>query len=350
MSALSWRWKVIVMRNKFSLCRATCLAIAASIAWVIVYFMGMGSIQPQSFSSLSYINIANPSMDWDKANFCREPGTVNMYDCQDGEDLNQGNMFTQVQLFENCTSFGATDIGLIYASENDEKITNAVLANEILDEVFTSISESYYKNNEKAGKYEAKYFGRQVFSSDKELNRHVLAPDYASNQICFAMTWIEFNEETDTYNMDLRYVLNTQIPSTDITEDLNGKGFFIKSFANQYFNIGFMNVMSVVADRLAAKKYDTELQFEMMYTSMDTGTFTDNSLEVAGAILAISIYMSLFQASASNLVSISNEENEDKVQWILKRNGMREVVEVVRQTVFYCGASSFLIILQVIEM
>ena len=83
------------------------------------------------------------------------------------------------------------------------------------------------------------------------------------------------------------------------------------------------------------------MNFELLYTSMNTGFFIENASVASTAVGLVGLIFFAFHGASLNVVKLSAEQKENKVQWILKRNGMREVVEIVRQTIFYFASAIF---------
>lgn len=101
-------------------------------------------------------------------------------------------------------------------------------------------------------------FEKRVFKSNHELNKEVLKPSYANDQICFAMYWEEFDTRTDTYDFTMRYTVNSQIPSTKHSEEV-ANGLFEPDVAYSYFGTGYTMITSLVTATLAKEQYDSEM-------------------------------------------------------------------------------------------
>ena len=120
-----------------------------SIAWAFVWNQIKGNIQEFNFESLTYYAVSNPNSAFDKSYFCRESEADDPYKCVGDEEteLNK-NTFYYDLMFQNCTKFGATNIGVVYAKKGDDGVTDADMANKLLDMIFENITTTYYNNNE----------------------------------------------------------------------------------------------------------------------------------------------------------------------------------------------------------
>ena len=217
----------------------------------------------------------------------------------------------------------------------DENVNDVDTANAVLLQIYHEINASYVNNNNVNGTWDVSPgFGLRIFDSQSELNTFVLKPNYVKNQICFAINWNAFDRDTDTYDFEMRYITHTQIPGTVNNQEVsNGK--FVASYAYQYSGTGFEGLMSLATAVIARELYSTDMDFQLMYTSMPTGDFIDNGAVVFVLIFVFPLVLYFFAASAVQVMQLGDEAHEEKVQWILKRSGMREVVEIGKQLVLF---------------
>ena len=119
-----------------------------SMVWFLLWDGAKNSIKPLQYNAMTYYGISNPSMDVKESNFCRYGSTdpQDIYECSTTEGI-EGDSFNYNQLFENCTLYGAEQIGVIFATEDDKHIEDYELANEILTGIFNNISHAYVSNN-----------------------------------------------------------------------------------------------------------------------------------------------------------------------------------------------------------
>jgi hypothetical protein len=96
-----------------------------------------------------------------------------------------------------------------------------------------------------------------------------------------------------------------------------------------------MQVMSAITAELASQVYGEQLDFELLYTPMDTGEFTWTNSVSSGPTQLIGIVFVMIQLCAPCMVKISQEdpEREQRLQWMLKISGMREVAVIMREIV-----------------
>ena len=64
----------------------------------------------------------------------------------------------------------------------------------------------------------------------------------------------------------------------------------------------------------------------MMYTSMNSDEFVNNTAVVATMLFIVPIFLIFYQLAAKSISEISQEEHEAKIEIMLKKGGMREIV------------------------
>ena len=103
----------------------------------------------------------------------------------------------------NCTLFGGNRIALV---KQDESSSDAIAANDALDEIFTQMNEAYVFNNlqTKVPK-QVSGFLKLDFKNDKDLDEYVKNRDYIDRQLCFALGWKKFDTENHDYQIELRW-------------------------------------------------------------------------------------------------------------------------------------------------
>lgn len=73
---------------------------------------------------------------------------------------------------------------------------------------------------------------------------------------------------------------------------------------------------------------------------MDTPEFIDNTQYMSFVLIFIPLVFFALIADINKIVEGASEEHENKIWLMLKRNGMREIVDVVRQTVLFFVVSA----------
>jgi hypothetical protein len=68
---------------------------------------------------------------------------------------------------------------------------------------------------------------------------------------------------------------------------------------------------------------------------MSTGDFVDSGGAMITLLFCFPLLMFFYADTSMNILQLSDEPHEQKVQWILKINGMREVVEICRQVILF---------------
>ena len=336
LSALNWRWKTVFSRNKAAVRKILIMAIALTGGWVGLYMGTIKTVKPQNIKPIDYYNIANPSMEYQNSNFCKD--VADGYTCSTNNELDV-DQFNQYQTFYNCSKYDATRVAVITSSNSDTNVDNPTLANNILTKIVDDVSNAYYENTKKNGTFEPVYFTKVEYTSQKELQSFVTSPSYVKEQICFSIGWKEFNQETNTFDLDLKYIY-TSVPNTVYPSESEGTEY-AASNAWMLFDNGYLNIMSVATNRIAKEVFfdddSKELQFQLMYTNIETGDFVDNSAIAIGCMFLAAFVINAYNDTAEGFSRFANEvgENEVKVQWILKRNGMREIVLVSYQLLYY---------------
>ena len=165
----------------------------------------------------------------------------------------------------------------------------------------------------------------KTFESNEVLENYVLTPDYIENQICFSMNWNAFDTSTKTYDLQLRYIALTMIPSTIQNQAVVG-GKFNQDYGYMFYGDGFISIMSMVTAMIAKNQFNTDMEFEMMYTSMNSDEFVNNTAVVATMLFIVPIFLIFYQLAAKSISEISQEEHEAKIEIMLKKGGMREIV------------------------
>jgi hypothetical protein len=97
--------------------------------------------------------------------------------------------------------------------------------------------------------------------------------------------------------------------------------------------------MSVATQLIAQEQYGKDMKFELLYTSMDTPEFIDNTDFMGFVLIFIPLVFFAFISDINKIVEGGSEEHENKIWQMLKRNGMREIVDVVRQSVLFFAVS-----------
>ena len=115
LSALLWRWKTVVARNKMSLCKALIPFILMVFFWVLLYSAVKPFEMTLRYGSLEEYAVSTPSMDGTKSLFCRDG--LASEGCAD-QELGVNSFQTSI-LFENCTKIEAYDVGIIYPQDGE---------------------------------------------------------------------------------------------------------------------------------------------------------------------------------------------------------------------------------------
>ena len=77
------------------------------------------------------------------------------------------------------------------------------------------------------------------------------------------------------------------------------------------------------------------MQFEILYTTMKTGDFTDNTGTTFFLVTMYPLVLFMLTSGLMNLAELADEEHELKIFMMLKRNGMKEVVDIMKQIVLF---------------
>ena len=105
-------------------------------------------------------------------------------------------------------------MGIVLANDDDPNISNAQQANALMNMLWKTLSTSYVANNAAAGYGTFTDFEEHPFGSVDEMNKWVLNPDHAEEALCFGLSWGTFDETTNTYDLQVRYGIDFQIPTT----------------------------------------------------------------------------------------------------------------------------------------
>lgn len=108
------------------------------------------------------------------------------------------------------------------------------------------------------------------------------------------------------------------------------------SLYQQYNNTGFLQLMTTATGAVLEQVLGTEgPTIQLAYAPMNTGAFTLQASETTVAIffgITLIMFANLGNSINSSLVP---EENEQKVQWLLRLNGMKPLVPFMQDTILY---------------
>ena len=136
--------------------------------------------------------------------------------------------------------------------------------------------------------------------------------------------------------------MNTMsIPPTIMDQNQYEFANYAYYYTPLYFESAFLQIMSAAAGLITSEIYQKDLQFEMLYSPMNTGEYTDNTAAAALMILFLPLMLYFISRTGSNIVDLAKEEHEDKIIWILKRIGMRETVEIFQIVLLYLISFAF---------
>lgn len=96
-------------------------------------------------------------------------------------------------------------MGIVTASDGDPNISNAQQANLLINKLWKTLSASYIANNEAAGYGTFTDFEEHPFGSVSEMKKWVLNPDHSEEALCFGLSWNAFDEDTNTYDLQVHY-------------------------------------------------------------------------------------------------------------------------------------------------
>ena len=126
------------------------------------------------------------------------------------------------------------------------------------------------------------------------------------------MYWEEFDTQTDTYDFTLRYIVNSQIPTTKHQDEIQD-GLFDPASSYSYFGTGYTMITSLVTATLAKQQYETDMEFELLYASMDTGDFVNSGGAMITLLFCFPLLMYFYADTSMNVLELSDEPHEDKV-------------------------------------
>ena len=68
--------------------------------------------------------------------------------------------------------------------------------------------------------------------------------------------------------------------------------------------------MSLATSLVASELYGTEMKFELLYTSMDTGQFTDTGGALITLLFCFPLILYFYASAGMNVLEISDEPHE----------------------------------------
>ena len=108
---------------------------------------------------------------------------------------------------------------------------------------------------------------------------------------------------------------------------------------------GFLEIMAVATDVIIQKsrnKTSDPYRFALMYTPMNTGEFSDNTIANLTVSMFVPLILYLWANIGLRLYDLTKEDHEEKIQWILKRLGMREGVNIMLKSMIYMISMLFI--------
>ena len=87
-----------------------------------------------------------------------------------------------------------------------------------------------------------------------------------------------------------------------------------------------------------------DYRFSMLYTPMDTGEWSDNTVQGLFFNSIFPLFLIVWANMGSNIIALANEDHEEKILWILKRIGMRDSVYICQKAMLYFGSCVFFLV------
>lgn len=87
-------------------------------------------------------------------------------------------------------------------------------------------------------------------------------------------------------------------------------GVWNPAVAYSYFGTGYTMITSLVTATLAKEQYETDMKFELLYTSMNTGEFPYSGGAMIFLLFCFPFLMFFYADTAMNVLRLSDEVHE----------------------------------------